>query len=74
MIQKCMAIERGKGFSFLRYADLLLTYAESQDVADGSPNTVSYKAVNDIRARAGLAPLANGLSKDTFKEEVWKER
>lgn len=74
MIQRCMAIEHGKGFPFLRYADLLLTYAESQDVADGSPNTVSYKAVNDIRARAGLTPLTSGLSKEAFREEVWKER
>lgn len=63
----------GKGFPFLRYADLLLTYAEAQNETDGSPNAVSYKAVNDIRARAGLAPIS-GLSKDEFRTEVWKER
>ena len=67
---ECMAPERGKDSPFLRYADLLLIYVESQDVADGSPNTVSYKAVDDIRARVGLAPLANGISKGAFKEEV----
>ncbi|MGN6342257.1 MAG: RagB/SusD family nutrient uptake outer membrane protein [Ginsengibacter sp.] len=64
----------GKGFPLLRYADLLLTYAEAQNEADGSPNAISYQAVNDIRQRAGLAPLASGLSQELFKEEVWKER
>lgn len=64
----------GKGFPLLRYADLLLTYAEAQNEADGSPTTAAYKAVNDIRARAGLTPLAAGLSKDAFRNEVWKER
>lgn len=64
----------GKGFPLLRYADLLLTYAEAQNETDGSPNATSYKAVNDIRERAGLADLPPGLSKDAFREEVWKER
>ena len=64
----------GKGFPLLRYADLLLTYAEAQNEADGAPNSISYKAVNDIRARAGLPPLATGLGMDAFREEVWKER
>nr|WP_121270904.1 RagB/SusD family nutrient uptake outer membrane protein [Pedobacter schmidteae] len=63
----------GKGFPLLRYADLLLTYAEAQNEADNGPNAAAYKAVNDIRARAGLSPV-NGLSKDAFRTEVWKER
>ena len=64
----------GKGFPLLRYSDLLLTYAEAQNEADGSPNATAYKAVNDIRARAGLTPLVVGLSKDAFRNEVWKQR
>ncbi|MEO8174690.1 MAG: RagB/SusD family nutrient uptake outer membrane protein, partial [Sediminibacterium sp.] len=64
----------GKGFPLLRYADLLLTYAEAQNEADGSPNPISYKAVNDIRQRAGLTPLVPGMSKTAFTQEVWKER
>ncbi len=63
----------GKGFPLLRYADVLLTYAEAQNAADGSPNSTSYKAVNDLRARAGLPKIA-GLSSDAFRNEVWKER
>lgn len=67
------APDGAKGFPLLRYADVLLTYAESQNEADGSPNSKSYEAVNDIRKRAGLSPIAN-LSKDDFRLEVWKQR
>jgi hypothetical protein len=63
----------GKDFPLLRYADVLLTYAEAQNEADGSPNTLSYQCVNDIRTRAGLSPIS-GMSQDQFREEVWKER
>lgn len=63
----------GKGYPLLRYADLLLTYAEAQNEADGSPDATAYQAVNDIRARAGLNAIS-GLDKDAFREEVWKER
>src|SRR5690606_787637 len=65
--------QSGKGFPLLRYADILLTYAESQNEADGSPDATAYKAVNDIRERAGLPPVS-GMSQQAFKEEVWKQR
>ena len=56
----------------LRYADVLLTYAEAQNES-GSANDVAYKCVNDIRARANLTPLS-GLSQDEFRKAVWRER
>jgi len=62
-----------KNFPLLRYADILLTYAEAQNEADGAPNAQSYTAVNSIRARSGLAPVT-GLSQAAFRTEVWKER
>lgn len=63
----------GLNTHLLRYSDLLLTYAEAQNEADGGPNSTSYDAVNSIRTRAGLAVI-NNLSKQDFKNEVWKER
>ncbi|RYD93083.1 MAG: RagB/SusD family nutrient uptake outer membrane protein [Sphingobacteriales bacterium] len=63
----------GLNYHVLRYADLLLTYAEAQNEADGSPNSEAYKAVNAIRERAGLEPVS-GLSQGAFREEVWKQR
>lgn len=62
-----------KDFPVIRYADILLTYAEAQNEADGAANTAAYNALNAIRSRAGLANLS-GLSQDAFREEVWKQR
>jgi starch-binding outer membrane protein, SusD/RagB family len=57
----------------IRYADVLLIYAEAQNKADGTPNSGAYDAVNQIRTRANLAPLS-GLSPDQFETAVWRER
>ncbi len=56
----------------MRYAEVLLTFAEASNEISG-PNADAYKAVNDIRRRAELPPLA-GLSKEGFREAVWRER
>jgi hypothetical protein len=63
----------GKDFTLIRYADVLLTYAEAENEADGGPGADAYKAVNDIRGRAGL-PALSGLSQADFRTAVWKER
>jgi starch-binding outer membrane protein, SusD/RagB family len=63
----------GKGYDILRYADLLLVYAEAENEADGGANATAYASLNSIRVRAGLAPVA-GLSQSDFRTEVWKER
>lgn len=57
----------------IRYADVLLVYAEAQNKADGSPNAKAYESLNAIRSRAQLAPLS-GLNPTQFEEAVWKER
>lgn len=68
-----MAPRSGKDFPLIRYADILLTYAEAQNEADGSPNAQAYAALNSIRKRAGLADVS-GLSQTDFRTEIWKER
>ncbi|MCF0074617.1 RagB/SusD family nutrient uptake outer membrane protein [Dyadobacter sp. CY261] len=59
-------------WSVLRYADVLLMYAEASNEV-GGPSAKAYEAVNAIRTRAQL-PALTGLTKDTFREAVWKER
>ena len=59
-------------WSILRYADVLLMYAEAANEVSG-PNQKVYDAVNAIRKRAEL-PNLSGLSKDQLREAIWKER
>ncbi len=63
----------GKCFPIIRLSDIYLLYAEVQNEADGTPGADSYSYLNAIRTRAGLAPLS-GLTKDQFREAVWRER
>ncbi len=56
----------------IRYADVLLMYAEASNEV-GGPSAKAYEAVNAIRTRAEL-PALTGLTKDAFREAVWKER
>jgi hypothetical protein len=57
----------------MRYAQVLLTYAEAQARAENAPNTQAYDCINTIRSRAGLAPLS-GLSANDFIDAVVNER
>jgi hypothetical protein len=57
----------------MRYADVLLMYAEAQNEAVG-PDATVYAAVNKVRARAGMPPFKQGLSKEAMREEIRHER
>ena len=62
----------GTNWIMLRYADVLLTLAESENEVNG-PTEAAYSAINQLRVRAGLAPYS-GLSKDAFRDAVRLER
>ena len=59
----------------IRFAEVLLIYAEAQNEAEGGPNQQAYEAFKRIRDRAQLItlPLAT-FNQATFREAVWKER
>lgn len=57
----------------IRYAEVLLMYAEAQNEADGSPNAASINALTQIRNRAGLTTPTT-FSQAAFREAVWWER
>lgn len=61
----------GINFTSLRYADVLLMYAEALNETGKTTEAHSY--LNMIRNRAGLAPLS-GLSKSDFTLAMEKER
>lgn len=70
---RTVAPQGDKNIPLIRFAEVLLTYAEAQNRADGSANADAYEAINLIRKRAGLSPLTS-LSQTAFEEAVWRER
>jgi hypothetical protein len=57
----------------IRFADVLLMYAEAQNEQSG-PTAAVYEAVNRVRTRAGLVDLPAGLTKDEMRRYIWLER
>ncbi|WP_443938506.1 RagB/SusD family nutrient uptake outer membrane protein [Pedobacter sp. MW01-1-1] len=57
----------------LRYADILLMKAEAENELNG-PTTAAYAAFNLVRSRSNTKALATGLTKDTFRDAVSRER
>jgi hypothetical protein len=64
--------ESAKNIPVIRFAEVLLIFAEATNEA-GGPSTAAMDAINRVRKRAGLALLA-GLSKDQFREAIYTER
>ncbi|MCY4561040.1 MAG: RagB/SusD family nutrient uptake outer membrane protein [Flavobacteriaceae bacterium] len=57
--------DNGEGFNvLLRYADILLTYAEAANMAEGGPSSEALLAINQVRRRA------NGLDINTPDSSV----
>ncbi len=60
-------------FVLLRYADILLMFAEAQNEAAG-PDADVYAAVNLVRARSNMPGLPAGLGKDAMRARIRHER
>jgi hypothetical protein len=69
------ATQSDQDWVFLRYADILLMYAEAQNEAAG-PDASVYAAINAIRSRPGInmPPLPSGLSQDGMRQRIRHER
>ncbi|WP_169513432.1 RagB/SusD family nutrient uptake outer membrane protein [Flexithrix dorotheae] len=61
-------------YPILRYADVLLMYAEVVNEIKGGPDGTAYDAINQVRNRAGLTNLPQGLGQEAFLEAVLDER
>ena len=76
------ASSSGADFYKIRYADVLLMFAEAANEVNGVPTAEAYEAVNRIRRRARFdgdserptLPDLTGLSQQEFRLAVWKER
>lgn len=62
-------------FIYMRYADILLIYAEATNEVQGPDNSV-YNAVNRVRGRKSveMPALPSNLSKEQMREVIFHER
>ena len=58
---------------YIRYAEILLNYAEAENEASGPDDSV-YEAINAIRERAGMPDLPEGLSQSEMRQRIRHER
>ncbi len=63
-------------YMVMRYADILLSYAEAQNEALAAPDATVYAAINKVRQRAGLVPfeVAAGKTKLEMRDIIRRER
>lgn len=71
--------QSGANFPVMRYAEILLIYAEALNELNNGPTQEAYDALNRIRERArngdtGVLPDLSGLSQADFREAVLKEK
>jgi len=66
--------QSGINYPVLRYADILLLYAETLNEINGGPTADAYTAINRVRSRAHIDNLATGLNQSQFREAVFLER
>lgn len=74
-ISNTTSFHSGNNYRFIRYADVLLMYAEALNALGQTAQAYPY--VDRVRQRAGLAPLSTampGLSQQQFVEQLKHER
>lgn len=65
--------QSGINFPILRYADVLLMYAEAVNEISG-PTSDAYNAINLVRERANIGDLTAGLTQSAFRDALYLER
>lgn len=64
----------GRSQRLIRYAEVLLVYAEAWAMANNGPDDLAYQAINRVRERAGLGNLPAGMNASQFREACFDER
>ena len=70
------AVDEGRDTYFMRYAEMLLNYAEALNEVQG-PTSEVYNAIDQLRDRAHMIRLSKampGLSKEAMRQEIRNER
>lgn len=65
---------QSNNWPYIRYAEVLLNYAEAKNEELASPDPSVYLAINEVRSRSGQPDLPSGLSKIEMRERIKNER
>lgn len=65
---------QSNNWPYIRYAEVLLNYAEAKNEELAAPDPSVYLAINEVRSRSGQPDLPSGLSKIEMRERIKNER
>lgn len=68
------ASERNLNIPILRYADVLLMYAETQNYLNAGPTAAANAALMAVRTRAGIGSMALPSGQNDFLQAIVQER
>lgn len=68
------ANKRNVNIPIIRYADVLLMYAETQNYLNGAPTTEAKNALKEIRDRAGIGEMPIPSDPQEFEDALAQER
>ena len=61
-------------YPLMRYAEVLLIYAEAANEAGNGPTTQAYQYLNEVRQRAHATDAPDGMTRDQFRNFIIAER
>lgn len=68
------AAKRNVNIPMLRYADVLLMYAETQNYLNNGPTAAAREALRQVRDRAGIGSMEIPAGYDAFQDAILQER
>lgn len=68
------AAKRNVNIPMMRYADILLMYAETQNYLHNGPTTEAREALKKVRDRAGIGSMPIPAGQDAFQDAILQER
>ncbi len=68
------AAQRNLNIPMVRYADVLLMYAETQNYLNNGPTAAATSALQEVRERAGIGYMPIPSGHDAFQDAILQER
>lgn len=73
-IEPNAAAKRNVNIPMMRYADVLLMYAETQNYLNNGPTDAARRALQQVRDRAGIGSMAIPAGQEAFQDALLQER